>query len=132
MSFEITMIEGFLGRDPELKIFENGTKVCHFSVAVNKSVKDKNGNKVAKTKWFNVSIFGKKAEIAAEYLRKGCRVFLQGEVEARQYLNKGVLEISYEMLATDLRLVDKLPEQGDTSEAIPANNELPAELATVQ
>lgn len=76
---------GNLGGDPELKILPSGTAVCNLSVATSDSYKDKNGNKVDKTEWHKVTIYGKLAEIIAEYAHKGSAVYIEGVTRHRRW-----------------------------------------------
>jgi single-strand DNA-binding protein len=75
-----------LGRDPEMRYTPNGQSVTTFSVAVNQGVKNKEtGEWSDATDWFNVSIWGDKGERAAETLRKGNKVFIEGRFKTREY-----------------------------------------------
>lgn len=76
---------GNLGADPELKMLPSGTAVCNLSVATSDSFKDKNGNKVDKTEWHKVTIYGKLAEIIAEYAKKGTAVYIEGVTRHRRW-----------------------------------------------
>jgi single-strand DNA-binding protein len=80
------MIIGNLGRDPEMRYLPSGRPVTQFSVAVNQSTKNQQtGEWVEETDWFRVSIFGDRAERAAEQLRKGNRVFVEGRFRSREW-----------------------------------------------
>src|SRR5579884_2533359 len=72
------LIIGYLGRDPELKYSPQGAVVAQFSIASTERWKDKNGELQERTEWFGVKAFGRRAEIAGEYLHKGSRVYLEG------------------------------------------------------
>ena len=73
-------IMGFLGKDPELRFTASGDAVCSFSVATSKKYTDKNGQKVENTTWFRVSAWGKQAELANQYLKKGSGIYIEGEL----------------------------------------------------
>ena len=79
---------GRLGKDPESKYTPTGKKVCHFSLAVSNRWKDKNGEKQEKTEWHRVAFFGKLAEIAGEYLKKGSQVYVEGRLQTRKWQDK--------------------------------------------
>jgi len=83
---------GNLGKDPELKHTQSGTAVCSFTVATSKSWVDQNGNKKEKTEWHNITVWnrgqGKQAENCAKYLSKGKKVYVEGELETRQWLDE--------------------------------------------
>ena len=79
---------GRLGKDPETRDV-NGKVLASFSLATSESWNDKNtGQKQEKTEWHNVSVWGRQGEIAAQYLRKGSQVFLEGQIETQNYVDK--------------------------------------------
>lgn len=80
------IIVGNLGNDPEVKYMPSGSAVANLTVATSESWKDKNtGEQKEKTEWHRVAIFGKLAEIAGEYLRKGSQVYLEGQLQTRKW-----------------------------------------------
>lgn len=80
------IIVGNLGNDPEVKYMPSGSAVANLTVATSESWKDKNtGESKEKTEWHRVAIFGKLAEIAGEYLRKGSQVYLEGQLQTRKW-----------------------------------------------
>jgi len=83
------LIIGNLGKDPEVKFMPNGNAVCNFSVATTESWKDKqSGAKQEETTWHNITMYGKLAEIAGQYLTKGSSVYLEGKIKTRKYQDK--------------------------------------------
>jgi single-strand DNA-binding protein len=78
---------GNLGRDPEIRTFQNGGKVCNFSIATSENWKDRNtGERQERTQWHNIAIFSEPiSNIAEQYLRKGSKVFLEGQLETRKW-----------------------------------------------
>lgn len=89
MAFSKIQIVGNLGRDPELRYTPSGRPVTEFSVAVNQSTKNQQtGEWVEATDWFRVSVWGDRAERAAENLRKGTRVLVDGRFRTREYETK--------------------------------------------
>ncbi len=81
------IIVGNLGKDPEVRTFNNGGKVCNFSVATSESWKDRQtGEKKEKTEWHNISIYSEGlAGVAEKYLRKGSKVYLEGKLQTRKW-----------------------------------------------
>ena len=81
------IIVGNLGKDPEVRTFANGSKVCNFSVATSESWKDKQtGERKEKTEWHNISIYNEGlAGVAEKYLRKGSKVYLEGKLQTRKW-----------------------------------------------
>ena len=78
---------GNLGKDPETRTFQNGGKVCNFSIATSESWKDRNtGERQERTQWHNIAIFSEPiAGIAEQYLKKGSKVFVEGQLETRKW-----------------------------------------------
>lgn len=79
------IIYGNLTRDPELKSLPSGMQVASFSLATNRVWKDKNGAKQESVDYHNVVIFGRQAELAAQYLKKGSGVFVEGRMQTRSW-----------------------------------------------
>lgn len=80
---------GNLGNKPELKYSSNGSAICSLSVATSESWTDKNsGEKKVSTEWHRVSVFGKLAEIAGQYLDKGSKVYIEGKIQTRKWQDK--------------------------------------------
>jgi len=86
-SINKVILVGNLGKDPESRTFQNGGKVVSFSVATSENWKDRNsGERKEKTEWHNVSIFSEGlARVAEQYLKKGSKVYLEGQLETRKW-----------------------------------------------
>jgi single-strand DNA-binding protein len=86
-SLNKVMLIGNLGKDPEVRSFQNGGKVCNFSLATSESWKDKNtGERREKTDWHNVAIFNENlVRIAEQYLKKGSKVYIEGSLQTRKW-----------------------------------------------
>ncbi|MGE5112912.1 MAG: single-stranded DNA-binding protein [Acidobacteriaceae bacterium] len=82
------LLIGYLGCDPEIRYSQQGTSVAQFSVATTERWKDKGGVLQERTEWFAVKTFGRRAEIAGEYLHKGSRVFLEGRKRTESWDDK--------------------------------------------
>lgn len=82
------ILVGNLGRDPEMHYSPSGDAICNFSIATTDSWKDKSGEKQQRTEWHNISMFGKLAEIAAEYLKKGSSVYIEGRIQTQKWMDK--------------------------------------------
>jgi single-strand DNA-binding protein len=82
------MIRGRLGADPEVRYTQSNTAVANLSIATTDSYKDKNGERQEKTEWHRVTLWGRKAEVAQEYLSKGDLVFIEGKLETRKWEDK--------------------------------------------
>ena len=80
------ILVGNLGQDPEVRIMPNGNAVANFSVATSESWKDKQtGEQKDRTEWHRVVVFGKLAEIAGEYVKKGTLVYIEGQLQTRKW-----------------------------------------------
>jgi single-strand DNA-binding protein len=115
MAFCKIQIVGNLGRDPELRYTPNGRPVTEFSVAVNQSTKNQQtGEWVEATDWFRVSVWGQPAERAAENLRKGNRVLVDGRFRTREYETKdGRKGLSLEVTADSVVPLDRREQGGE-------------------
>ena len=104
MSFnKITMV-GNLGRDPELRTSNDGTTVCNFNLAVNERVRDETGNLRNSPTWFRVAVWGKRAAICANTLKKGNAVYVAGRLKPKKWEDpQGELHYMLEVNATDIR-----------------------------
>ena len=103
MSISKTILIGNLGQDPEVRFMPNGNAVCNFSLATTEKWKDKTtGQPVEKTEWHRVSIFGKLAEIAGQYLRKGSKIYIEGRNQTREWEKDGVKRYTTEVIV-DMR-----------------------------
>ena len=79
------MVLGNLTRDPELKALPSGTKVASFSIATNQIWKDSNGERKESVEYHNITIFGKAAEIIAQYSKKGSSLYIEGRLQTRSW-----------------------------------------------
>jgi single-strand DNA-binding protein len=79
---------GNLGRDPEVRYLPEGGAVANISIATTDTWKDKSGEKQERTEWHRVAFFGRLAEIAGEYLKKGSQVYVEGSLRTRKWTDK--------------------------------------------
>ncbi len=79
---------GNLGKDPETRYLPNGDAVANFTMATTETFKDKSGAKQEHTEWHRISFFGRQAEIAGEYLKKGSPVYIEGRIRTRKWQDK--------------------------------------------
>ncbi|SOQ16296.1 single-stranded DNA-binding protein [Pseudomonas syringae group genomosp. 3] len=93
------ILVGTCGQDPDCRYLPNGTAVTNLSLATSEQWTDKQtGQKVEKTEWHRVSLFGKVAEIAGEYLRKGSQVYIEGKLQTREWEKDGIKRYSTEIV----------------------------------
>lgn len=106
MSFNKITIVGYLGRDPELRYTPQGTAVCKMSVATTERRKAANGENEDHTTWFRVTVWGRQAELANEYLGKGRQIYVEGRLRLEEYADReGNPRISAEVTATDIQFL---------------------------
>ncbi len=105
---------GHLGRDPETRYLPSGGAVCSFSVATTESWKDKQtGQMQERTEWHRVVMFNRLAEIAAEYLRKGSKVYLEGSLQTRKWQdNTGQDRWTTEIVAREMQMLESRGSMG--------------------
>lgn len=105
---------GNLGKDPEVKYTPSGMAVARFSVATTDRVKDKDGNWQDRTEWHNLVAFQRTAEIAAEYLKKGNKVYIEGRLHSDSWDDKETGQKKYktEIIINDLVLLGGPREGG--------------------
>lgn len=126
------MLFGNLTRDPELKAMPNGSKVCNFSMAINRIYKDATGAKQEQVEYVNIVVFGKQAETSAQYLRKGQGVLIEGRIQTRSWDDKTTGEKKYrtEIVADSVQFGPKTgqgaaergPVDDGTSEHFPGDS----------
>ena len=124
------IIMGNLGKDPEIRNFPNGGRVCNFSVATSESWKDKNsGEKQERTQWHNISILSEPlVNIAERFLKKGSKVYLEGQLETRKWQdNTGSDRYSTEIVLRpykgEITLIDNKADSNMSNEPI-SNNQM--------
>jgi single-strand DNA-binding protein len=97
---------GNLGRDPETRYMPDGGAITNISVATTETWKDKAGDKQEKTEWHRIAFFGKLAEIAGEYLKKGSQVYVEGRLQTRKWQDKdGVDKYTTEIVADRMQML---------------------------
>ena len=124
------IIMGNLGKDPEIRNFPNGGRVCNFSVATSESWRDKNsGEKQERTQWHNISILSEPlVNIAERFLKKGSKVYLEGQLETRKWQdNSGSDRYSTEIVLRpykgEITLIDNKADSNMSNEPI-SNNQM--------
>lgn len=120
MSLNLCQFIGNLGRDPEVRSTQSGDKVANLSLAVTEKWKDKTGERQERTEWVRVTAWGKLAEICEQYLRKGSKVYVSGNMQSRKYTdNSGVEKISTEIVLGyrgNLVMLSSKPEGGQVGQ----------------
>ncbi len=101
------ILVGNLGADPETRYMPSGGAVTNIRIATSESWKDKNtGDQQERTEWHRVALFGRLAEVAAEYLRKGSQVYIEGKIRTRKWQDKdGGDRYSTEIVANEMQML---------------------------
>jgi single-strand DNA-binding protein len=106
MSFNKIILVGNLGRDPELRYTPQGTPVCSFTVATNEKRKDRAGEAQDFTTWFRVTLWGRQAETASQYLTKGRPIYVEGRLRLEEWTDRdGKQRYTLEVHATDMQFI---------------------------
>jgi len=118
VSYQVVIVQGNLGKDPEARVAKSGKNVCKFSVAVS----DKSGGN-EHTEWFNAVCFDKTADVAAQYLKKGSPVLLEGRLKTEEYEKDGEKKRFTSYLVSRVTLLgsknDGVGRRDDTPAAAP-------------
>lgn len=113
-----TILVGNLGKDAELKTFDNGSSVANFSLATSESYKDKSDEWQQKTEWHNIAVWGNQAQRAAK-LTKGTTLYLEGKLSTRKWQDKnGNDRYTTEVVASYFRILNR-SEKTNSSEPLP-------------
>ncbi len=112
------ILVGNLGNDPETRYMPDGSAVTNISVATSESWKDKqSGEKHEQTEWHRVAFFGKIAEIAAQYLKKGSKVYIEGRIKTTKYQdNNGIDKYSTSIIAKEMKMLDSKSKDGQVGQ----------------
>jgi len=110
------ILVGNLGKDPEVRHLEGGVSVAHLTLATNDYYKDKQGNRVERTEWHNISAWRGLADMADKYLKKGQQVYIEGKLRTRQYQDKDQ-QTRYitEIIADEISMLGGRPQGAGTA-----------------
>lgn len=124
MSVNRVILVGRLGQDPEARYTANGSAVTNISVATSERWTDKaTGQKQERTEWLRVVFFGKLAEIASQYLRKGSQVYIEGSIRTNKYTDKnGIERYSTDIHANEMQMLDSKSDNSNQSNSFDQRN----------
>ncbi|MFK0570989.1 single-stranded DNA-binding protein [Endozoicomonas sp.] len=115
------MVIGRLGKDPESRFFPDGSQLTTLSVATGNTYKDKQGQRQQKTQWHSVKVYGKMAEFAQQFLTKGSKLYVEGELVYREWEDKQsgqkrhATDIIVDQFNGSLQFLDTHPQNQNTS-----------------
>ncbi len=113
MSVNKVILVGRLGRDPETRFTPGGQAVANVSLATDETFKDRNGERQKRTEWHRLVIWGKQAEIAQKYLKKGSLIYVEGRIQSRQWDDKeGQKRTSFDIVVNNFRMLGGRGEGG--------------------
>lgn len=115
------IIVGNLGKDPEVRYSQSGDAITGITVATTDKWKDKaTGEQKEATEWHRISFFGKLAEIAGQYLKKGSQIYVEGKLKTRKYTDKdGIEKYSTEINADQLQMLGSRPQESEPAKPQP-------------
>lgn len=123
------ILVGRLGKDPEVRYIPNGGAVANLQVATSESWRDKQtGEMREQTEWHRVVLFGKLAEVAGEYLRKGAQVYIEGQLRTRSWEDNGITRYVTEILVKTtgtVQMLGRAPQQNAQAQPKPQQNGQP-------
>ncbi|MEI6766722.1 MAG: single-stranded DNA-binding protein [Bacteroidota bacterium] len=99
------ILVGHLGKDPEVRTLEAGTKVATFSLATTESFKGKDGQRIDQTEWHSIVLWRGLAEVAEKYLKKGQLVYIEGKLKTRSWEKDGVKKYTTEIQADNMSML---------------------------
>ena len=107
------ILVGNLGRDPETRYMPSGGAVTNVSIATSKSWRDRDsGEQKERTEWHRIVFFDRLAEIANEYLKRGSKVYVEGELRTREWEREGQKHYTTEIVANEMQMLDSRGEGG--------------------
>lgn len=107
------ILVGNLGRDPELRTTPNGQSVVNFTLATSETWTDKSGERVERTEWHRIVVWGRTAEMCAQYLSKGRTVYIEGRIQTREWEDKdGNKRYTTEINANTVNFIGPRPSGG--------------------
>ncbi|HEY4522306.1 MAG TPA: single-stranded DNA-binding protein [Candidatus Paceibacterota bacterium] len=106
------LVFGNITRDPELRALPSGMNVCNFSVATNRTYKDRDGKKQEQTDFHNIVVFGRQADTVAQYLKKGSSVYVEGRMQTRSWEQNGEKKYRTEVIADRVQFGPKSSGSG--------------------
>jgi len=110
---------GRLGKDPEVRAFENNVKKVSFPLATSENRKDKEGNKIEQTEWHNIVCWRNLAEIAEQFLTKGKLIYLEGKIRTRSWEDNGMKKYITEIEASTFTMLSFKEENKSTETQVP-------------
>jgi len=123
------MLIGNLGKDPEVKVLDNGAKIATFPLATSETYKDRDGNRQTRTEWHNIVLWRGLADVAELYCRKGGQVYIEGRLSTRKWEDKdGHSRYTTEIIGDQMVLLSKSESQAAAVPPTAANSDSSSDL----
>jgi single-strand DNA-binding protein len=120
------ILVGNLGKDPEVRTLENGTKVANFTLATSETYKNRDGQKVTTTEWHNIVLWRGLAEISERFLKKGNQVYIEGKIKTRTWDDKdGNKRYTTEILGDNLTMLGGKRDAEQETPSMPTQEAAP-------
>ncbi len=122
------ILVGNLGAEPDVRYLPGGGMVTTIRLATGEVWKDKGGQQQERTEWHRVVFYRRLAEVAAEYLKKGCKIYIEGSLRTQQWEKEGEKRYTTEVLVKELQMLDRLNENPEAT--VPPSQNKPANAKT--
>jgi len=131
-SLNKVMLIGRLGQDPEIRYTQSGNAVANLNIATNDYWTDKKGEKQERTEWHSLVLWGKLADLAQSYLKKGSQLYIEGRIQTRDWENdQGQKQYKTEVVVTTMQFLDtKITENSISSENSTSGNAMNSQQET--
>lgn len=127
MNINKVFLGGHLGKDPEIRTFDNGGKVAKFTLATTERWTAKDGSQKERTEWHNIVMNGKLADIAEKHFKKGREIYLEGSIRYSEYEKEGVKKYITEIYVNEFQFVGK--KDGNNTASSVSERDTPAPQA---
>lgn len=124
------ILVGNVGKDPEVKHFENDKVVANFSIATSETYKDNQGEKITRTEWHSIVCWNNLAKLAESYIKKGSQLYIEGKIRTRNYDGKdGFKRYVTEIFADQIRFLGRKPNSDKPNNNAPEKQEPSSDVA---
>lgn len=123
MSVNKVILIGNVGNDPEVNYVKEDVPVAKFSLATSESYTNRQGEKVENTEWHNIVIWRGLAKVVEKYVKKGTKLYIEGKLTTRKYEKDGQTKYFTEIVAKEMRMLDRAKDSGGANQSTPAGYE---------
>ena len=116
-----TILLGHVGKVPELRLLSNGQPVMNFSIATSQVYTTRDGKRTEKTQWHRCTFYGKRAEVLSQFIKKGSRLYIEGQIEYREFEKDGQRRFVTDIIVSDIQLLGEGRPDADEVNRITQN-----------